>query len=314
MAEPPILGEDYVEETPAGGERSATAAKAKADEVTGLDIAPSDAMDQRLLNVFLRAHIPSVVALVGEQDSGKTTLLAELYGHFCRGPIGPFTFQSSQTLIGFAKQHHLALLSSGLGSPKTPRTSRSEPASYYHLAVRRNSGPLRQLIISDRSGETYEAARTNTSLLSELIEFSEAKRIVFLLDSDKLTNVEFRANYSREMRQMLRALRDNKILRKNVPLELLTTKLDHINQVADQNLVDYLTKYEAELHQEFSKDFMVERYRICALPKKHPETGVIGLEQILERWTSQPSTGQLVWPSTNTSRRQIDLLARAPGD
>jgi Double-GTPase 2 len=41
------------------------------------------------------------VALVGEEKVGKTTLLASIYGMYCKGPFAGLTFAGSETLLAW---------------------------------------------------------------------------------------------------------------------------------------------------------------------------------------------------------------------
>jgi len=47
------------------------------------------------------AHDTKLVVLLGEKDSGKTTLLAELHQLFLEGPVGDMMFAGSMTLPEF---------------------------------------------------------------------------------------------------------------------------------------------------------------------------------------------------------------------
>jgi hypothetical protein len=119
-------GEDFLDEAE-GRAEAREDPTLRTDTANSVEIWRSDVLNQVELNALLRQQAPQIVALVGEQDAGKTTLLASLYGQFCRGPIGGFLFVGSKTLVGFAKRYHLALLSSGLKDIKAPRTSRNDP-------------------------------------------------------------------------------------------------------------------------------------------------------------------------------------------
>ena len=126
------------------------------------------------------------VALVGEEKVGKTTLLCSIYAMFCKGPFADLTFAGSETLLGFAKLHAFAMLNSGRLSPTVPRTSRRDPLAFFHLALARSRRDVVDLVIADRSGETYAAARTSTDLIGTLDEFRLADRVCFLLDGGRL--------------------------------------------------------------------------------------------------------------------------------
>lgn len=72
------------------------------------------------LGAFARRRRVRNVALVGEEKVGKTTLLASIYGMYCKGPFADLTFAGSETLLAFARLQSFALLSSGRTSPTVP--------------------------------------------------------------------------------------------------------------------------------------------------------------------------------------------------
>jgi hypothetical protein len=79
------------------------------------------------LTAFARRRRVRRVALVGEEKVGKTTLLASIYGMYCKGPFADLSFAGSETLLAFARLQAFVLLSSGRTSPTVPRTSRRDP-------------------------------------------------------------------------------------------------------------------------------------------------------------------------------------------
>jgi hypothetical protein len=216
----------------------------------------------------------------------------------------------SKTLLGFAKRHRLALMSSGFAVPKTPRTSRADQVGYFHLAVRRAGEGVRNLVMSDRSGEAYEAARIDTSLIGELTEFRQADRIVFLLDAPKLTSLETRATYSRQFKQMIHALRDNGALSQASELEVLATKMDIIEASAKSGeLKAFLTQFEEAVVQDLrQKGLETSSYRICAMPKAKRDVGFLGLSELVARWTAPPAPLDLPMPRADGPAREIDRL------
>jgi hypothetical protein len=279
--------------------------------VAAIRITSSDTMVWEDLEAFSRGHRVQTVSVIGEPKSGKTTLIAAIYASLCEGPIGDRAFVASRTLVGFAKRHHLALLNSERKTPKTPRTSRDDPTSFFHLALRsKTDGSTSHLIISDRSGEAYQAARQDTSLVRELTELRLADRACFVLDAAKLTDPERHATYSRQFKQMIYALRDNGAFRDGAAIEVLATKIDTTNRperAAESMAI--LDRYERQITEELkSSGHVFGFHRVCALPKSHPETGYLGLGETLERWTAPQPLPSVVQPAVRDAVRQIDRL------
>jgi Double-GTPase 2 len=274
-------------------------------------IAAGETMEWADLDAFSRGHRVRTVSVIGEPRSGKTTLIAALYASLCRGPVGDHEFVGSRTLVGFARRHHMALLNSDRKSPKTPRTSRDDPTAFLHLALRpRSGGAVSQLIVSDRSGEAYQAARQDTALVKELRELQLADRACFVLNAAKLTNPERHAAYSRQFKQMIYALRDNGAFREGVAIEVLATKIDATkrpDRVAECAAI--LDEYEARIVEEFRyAGIEFGFHRVCALPKTHLETGYFGVDETLARWTAPRPLPDVAQPAVKDASRQIDRL------
>jgi hypothetical protein len=280
-------------------------------------IVKGDVMLLEDLAELTRARQVRTVALIGERRAGKTTLLASMYAMFLKGPFAGLTFAGSVTLVGFAKRHYMALLSSGRTDPATPRTSRDDPPSFFHLALARDGGKPLDLIIADRSGEAYGDARVTTDLIANLPELRQADRVCFLLDGARLASKESRAAYARQFKQLIRALHDNGALAGIPAVEVLLTKFDDINKRPDAaQQFDYLDKYEKSLVADFAeRGLKIECFRICALPKRDVSVGYLGLEESIRRWTAPAAQHDIEPVPFADAQRQIDrLYAKSTGE
>jgi Double-GTPase 2 len=248
------------------------------------------------------------VALVGEEKVGKTTLLCSIYAMFCKGPFAGLTFAGSETLLGFAKLQAFAMLNSGRASPTVPRTSRRDPLAFFHLALARSRRNVVDLVIADRSGETYAAARTSTDLIGTLEEFKLAERVCFLLDGGRLASKDDRTAYTRNFRQMINALQDNGALARVGAIEILSTKLD-ITRGSDPADVGFLSDFQARTVSDFAKKgLIISSHEICALPKANRTVGIVGLDGLIRRWTEPPSLPDVTPRPVADAPRQIDRL------
>ena len=253
------------------------------------------------------------VVLIGEQKTGKTTLLAALYGLFCKGPVGEYEFVSSQTLYSFAERNHLALIHPDRAErtvPATPRTSIGD-AGYFHLKVRKEE-TVSEIIISDRSGETFESARSDTSLMNRLTELALADRVCFLLDAARLTKIETRHGYRRIFKQTIRALIDNNVIPKTATIEIVVTKIDRIARVVEErDLSAELDDYEKDLGREFGDaGYAFNIYRICALPRAAVKIGFVGIPELVARWASEPRDADIAPKPVDDALRHIDRLPK----
>jgi hypothetical protein len=233
----------------------------------------------------LQKQVPTrTVALVGDFRAGKTTLISALYASFRKGPLAGYSFRSSRTLTAFARRHHDALLQSQRNSPVTLRTSRQEGLGFFHLCLRDAADGDHNLLIADRSGETYAEARSDTSLIGQLIELECADRVCFLLDSARLADIEQRHTYKRAFKQQIHAFLDNGALSPSTALEMVTTKLDKLKpQIEGRALIEELAEFEAATLAEFSHVSLTAR-RVCALPRADYAVGVVGLDKMVHDW------------------------------
>ena len=249
------------------------------------------------------------VALVGEEKVGKTTLLASIYAMFCKGPFADLTFAGSETLLAFAKLQAFAMLSSGRSSPTVPRTSRRDPVAFFHLALARTRGDVVDLVIADRSGETYAAARTSTDLIPTLDELRPG-RSGLLPARRRTARVEGRRTaYTRNFRQMINALHDNGALARAKAVEILSTKFDITRRSDDEETSRFLNDYQARIVSDFkTKGLDISSHQICALPKADRSVGIVGLDDMIRRWTAPEPLPDVTPRPIHGAPRQIDRL------
>lgn len=268
----------------------------------------SDKLSAIDLSELSRRRKLRVVALVGEEKVGKTTLLTSIFEAYCKGPFAGLTFAGSETLLAFAKLHSFALLSSGRLSPTVPRTSRRDPLSFFHLALARDGGGTVDLAIADRSGETYADARTSTDLIGTLTEFDVADRVCFLLDGARLCSKDERTAYTRNFRQMINALHDNGALARAKDIEVLSTKLD-VSRGKNAADVGYANEFQARIVSDFEvKGLRMSSHEVCALPKADRTIGIVGLDELVARWTAPPPLPDVTPRPVAHAIRQIDRL------
>ncbi len=286
-------------------------AEQKSTDEDGVTLRPNTLIPERGITGYRNRSRAQTVVLIGEQKTGKTTLLAALYGLFCKGPVGDYQFVSSQTLYSFAERNHLALIHPERTVPATPRTSIGGSVGYFHLKVRRGE-MVSEIVISDRSGETFETARSDTSLMDRLTELGLADRVCFLLDAARLTKIETRHGYRRIFKQTIRARIDNNVIPKRATIEIVVTKIDRVARtVDDRDLSAELTEYEEELTREFGNvGFAFNIHRICALPRAAVRIGFVGMEELLARWASDPPDADIAPRPLDDALRHIDRLPK----
>lgn len=319
-----LLGNDPIESCPEYVDDEIVLDEGEVDEDTvteeekkRIPIRTGEILSEADLVSLRMAKRTTIISLVGDVKVGKTTLIAALYQQFCKGAFAGCLFRSSQTLTAFAKRHHHSLLKSGLELPQTPRTSMAEGVGFLHLNLLSDSVRPVDLVISDRSGEAFQAARINTSLVEGLGEFRIADRICFLLDADRLTDHETRARYKREFKQMIWALLHNADLSPEISLEVLVTKIDKLsrreNEIPDAS--QELKEFEDSLIEELrAEGYEIGVFRICALPSANYAVGLVGIEDLLKRWLGQFVPIDASPMPAHKPARYIDRLVEIWGD
>lgn len=272
----------------------------------------SDMLSRSELWSMQQAEPTTVVSLVGDVKAGKTTLIAALYASFCRGPFAGYSFRSSRTLTAFARRLHKALVRSDLALPETSRTSRQDGVGFLHLTLAAPSG-LRHLLIADRSGEDFQAARSDTKLVAELWELPMADRICFILDAGKLANQDTRVGYKRRFKQQIWALLNNGAVSEKAVLEIVTTKLDKLApKPSPEPVLDELVEFEHEVVEEFAAvGLTIGVRRICAMPRSNFEVGRIGLQELFQGWLNpRPPKDVTPEPAVSPARWVDRMLSR----
>jgi len=192
------------------------------------------------IDLFLRRQPATFVSIIGQRDSGKTTLVNSIYERFLKGPFAGYLFAGSRTLVGLEKRSHYSRIESRRTHPDTPRTSISEGLRFFHLAVQDMESKARRfdLMLSDRAGEIYDQARNNTEIVSGLLEIKKADRLVLLLDGARVADPVHRAGSMESLRQTLRVFLDGGGLDKASRVQVVTTKIDLLTRLPQSEAVE----------------------------------------------------------------------------
>ena len=188
---------------------------------SGLPLAP-EGVDE-----LLRSRPVRLIAIVGDRDSGKTTLICSIYEKFLKGELTSWRFRGSRTLVGFEERSHNSRAVSRRATPDTPHTSIAEGLRFFHLCV--ESSDLVQnsridLMLSDRAGEVFVTVRDKPATGRDLIEVVNADRIAILLDGKRVVDPETRGNTMQGVRKLLRALIDGGAVTKMSAVQIVLTK------------------------------------------------------------------------------------------
>lgn len=285
-----------------------------------IDLPSGEALDVAEVDDFLRWRPIKLVTIVGDSDSGKTTLICSIYDRFLHGIFAGHYFASSRTLIGLERRSHLSRLDSGLTSPDTPRTSYSDGVRFFHIAgISEGEQRVRtDLMLSDRAGEKYRMARDNSEVVSELFEVAKADRVVLLLDGARLAKPAERANAATSIRHTLRAFLDGGVLDETGCVQVVITKID---------LIEILPESDKEIVHQFIRDFKdklrdkfenrvgeLTFFDIAARDPTGRLAPAYGVDQLLANWFDRKHQSAVpVDVNALPLKREFDLLlARTP--
>lgn len=236
---------------------------------------------------LLRWRAASVIAIVGERNGGKTTLVTELYERYLRGPFAGYQYTQSLSTLGFELKSFQSRADSGAEVPDTPRTSKQDGLKFFHLALSSEKLPRTDLLISERAGETYRDVRDHPALAPSIIEVRKAAKVIFILDGERVADPLRRTEAIASVRHLARAFNDSGSLPPTAELQLVTTKWDLLDTAAQAVACDELDAFEARFVEAHTGQCSkVSTFRVAARdPKGILEAGY-GLAPLLQSWVA----------------------------
>ena len=159
-------------------------------------------------NELIRKVRPEFVVMIGLEDYGKTTFLGSLYHQFrCNGKVGGQLLIDSDTLSGFEYKVFLRVMNTE-GLSDVVRTS-GKDAFILSLNLQDEADETdRQLIISDRAGETYFKYLSDNDLIAADKTLQRADRILLFVDSEKMVSDTDYLAMKDDYKMLLKRLKD----------------------------------------------------------------------------------------------------------
>lgn len=285
--------------------------------VEALDLPNGEALSIESVDRFLRWRAARFITIVGEKDSGKTTLLCSLYDRFLKGVFAGFRFAESWTLMGFERRCHYSRVVSGLSSPDTAHTSIQDGVQFLHLGVARLQNSERcDLMFADRAGETYAAIRTKPDSARTLVELSKSDRLVLLVDGARVAEPSERAGALQSVRQTLRALIQEGLAGAHLAVQVVTSKLDLIYVSPKRTAIErHLGEFREQMTETFAGALNeLSFWETAARPPQRSLEPAFGVGPLLDHWTSTTTTGVAVkHPAVDLTTEYDRLLLRPAG-
>lgn len=261
-------------------------------------ISPSEGFTFEDVGKFLAAQPGTVVTLIGDRDSGKSTLLCAIYDRFLHGPFADRQSAGVRTITALERRAHLERVESGRDIPDTQHTSLAEGLQYFHFAACKDDdlAGRESLLISDRAGETYKNARANTSLVDTLLELPHADYLVLLLDGARIANPTNRAGAMFAVRQTLQMLTDHKSMSLNDRVQIVLSKIDLVDAATDvAHAKQQVTEFMDRIRRDFARKFTtLEYFEIAARALGDKYAPATGVDLLFKSWFRGPKARSVI--------------------
>lgn len=279
-----------------------------------ISLASGDYLTISRASTILAAGETRVLAIVGPNYSGKTSLIASLYEGFQKKTPISFQFARSQTLFAFERACHDSRAYSQRSEPETEHTGHSllpSGVAFYHLGVRDTlRSTITDILLADRTGEEYVAAANSTSESDSLVEVKRADCLTFVVPGDRLLDLTARHNVRSQTEMILQGLTDSGAISRKQRLCFALTKLDLIKAAKAEESTRALKDFSALVNHAKSLfgDRLAEirSFKVAASPKTTILPHGYGVPALLRYWMLAP----IVLPPTNSSSRPTRAMER----
>ena len=227
-----------------------------------------DALDDSDVNQVVNDVVPHVVTLLGFSDFGKSTFVGSFYHYLMvNGRIGDFTFYDSDTFTGFERRTHIRNAKIG-GVKRSLRTSETD-GNYLSLHFEKDNLHF-QLVLSDRSGETYSKQYVaDLARMSSDKGLKNSKHLVFFIDSTVFVDREKRMQFNSLFKKFLSRMKSADIFNKNMVVDIIFNKIDEIQNKGKIIIEEFESKAESfkkslekESGHEINKFFNISSLKV----------------------------------------------------
>jgi hypothetical protein len=233
------------------------------------------------------------IFILGESDSGKTTLIATIFDLFQKKPIGDILYAGSLTQIGFEERCHFSRSNSKAKFPATEKT-KSREFDFLHLALQ-HGGPKKttHLLLSDISGEILKNASNSSSAMKELGLLELADKIIIIIDGAKIAHKLVRHATLFKTYNLIQRGLDEGVFGKKTKMQILLSKWDIL---ADDTSFDFDVIIKDPILKKFENRLGLLQFSKIA---SRPETSIgsipvgFGIHELLTDWIEIAETSEV---------------------
>ena len=263
-------------------------------------------------SVILKSKRASVVALVGQAEAGKTSLIGEVYDAFQYGQYETLRFAGSRTLIAFEKICHKIRATSRGSDLFEERTDVTPDPVLFHLLVARKEGDIKDILIADRSGETYRDMLDRPSMAAACIELRGASVLNLLVDGARLCDPTERASVITECQQTMQTLAHSSLIDGSGRVNVVLTKLDEVDgsthKERTHSAFETIVKRVSATLPSGSERLGV--YKVAARPHNALYKKGFGVEALLSDWLRDAFVGTPYESAEYEDIRAFEMVGR----
>lgn len=264
----------------------------------------------------IRARDVAVVVLAGAADSGKTTILTSLYELFQEAPVAGWSFVGSESLVGFERRAFVHRLDS-TNTEGPPRTPISNGFRFLHLRTfKRSESRASELLLSDISGEFFQAAADSTEACKRLTFVPFARTLVLVLDGARVRRQDTKYRAFADVRMVAKGLLTAGMVTPGSEILLVLSKLDLLaDERGDLQTIEGLDVIQRQIRDLAKQHNVGFRFMsVAAQPRSKLLPFAHGVPLLLGAWTAStalPATQPLVVLKQPGSRRAWSLTAQS---
>lgn len=259
---------------------------------------------------LLKTAPAPIVSFLGQVEAGKTSLIAEVYDAFQYGNYTTLKFAGSLTLLAFEQICHKVRASSEATDQSQTRTDLTDDPIFYHLSLRGADCGLSEILIADRSGETYAELMDTPQRASECLELTRATVLNLLVDGARLCETAERAIVKTESVHLIQALVLSNTLPQKVRINIVLTKLDCVDKSPHGARAhsDFESIVEQVREQTRDRVNAIETFKIAARPQNELYRKGYGVEALIQNWITPTSVTIPYLPTPMPAMRSFDRL------